>query len=186
MQFVLVKIGNRDSMKRVSIAIEQLLLGLLGFRKSGMGLLWANILKSESEVAQSCLTLCDPMDCSLPGSSVHGIFQAILLEWIAISFSRGYSQPRYQTRVSCIVDRCFTVWATREINRILKRSLKVDFNTLCSLRVLCFSQPWWESQQLWTNKGVEFFVTIMVASESLNPQICECFLNWDKSLCRCN
>ena len=45
--------------------------------------------ESESEVAQSCLTLCDPMDCSLPGSSVHGIFQAIVLEWIAISFSRG-------------------------------------------------------------------------------------------------
>ena len=48
----------------------------------------------ESEVSQSCLTLCDPMDCSLPGSSVHGIFQAIVLEWIAISFSRGSSQPR--------------------------------------------------------------------------------------------
>ena len=48
---------------------------------------------SESEVAQSCPTLCDPVDCSLPGSSVHGIFQAIVLEWIAISFSRGSSQP---------------------------------------------------------------------------------------------
>ena len=45
--------------------------------------------ESESEVAQSCLTLCDPMDCSLPGSSVHGIFQAIVLKWIAISFSTG-------------------------------------------------------------------------------------------------
>ena len=44
--------------------------------------------ESESEVAQSCPTLCDPMDCSLPGSSVHGIFQAVL-EWVAISFSRG-------------------------------------------------------------------------------------------------
>ena len=43
--------------------------------------------ESENEVAQSCLTLCDPMDCSLPGSSVHGIFQAIVLEWIAIFFS---------------------------------------------------------------------------------------------------
>ena len=42
----------------------------------------------EHEVAQSCPTLCDPMDCSLPGSSVHGIFQARVLEWIAISFSR--------------------------------------------------------------------------------------------------
>ena len=47
--------------------------------------------ESESEVTQSCLTLCDPMDCSLPGSSVHGIFQAIVLKWIAISFSRGSS-----------------------------------------------------------------------------------------------
>ena len=52
------------------------------------------------------------MDCSLPGSSVHGIFQARVLEWTAISFSRGSSQPRAQTRVSCIVDRRFTVWAT--------------------------------------------------------------------------
>ena len=49
---------------------------------------------SESEVAQSCPTLCDPMDCSPPGSSVHGIFQARVLEWVAISFSRGSSQPR--------------------------------------------------------------------------------------------
>ena len=46
-------------------------------------------LKSESEVAQSCPTLCDPMDCSLPGSSLHGILQARVLEWVAISFSRG-------------------------------------------------------------------------------------------------
>ena len=45
-------------------------------------------VKSKSEVAQSCLTLSDPMDCSLPGSSIHGIFQARILEWVAISFSR--------------------------------------------------------------------------------------------------
>ena len=70
--------------------------------------------ESESEVAQPCPTLCDPMDCSLPGSSVHGIFQAIVLEWIAISFSRGSSQPRDRTQVSRIVDRHFTVWATRD------------------------------------------------------------------------
>ena len=56
-----------------------------------------------SEVAQSCLTLCDPIDCSLPGSSVHGIFQAIVLEWVAISFSRGSSQPRAWIQVSRIV-----------------------------------------------------------------------------------
>ena len=69
--------------------------------------------KKESEVVQSCPTVCDAMDCSLPGSSVHGIFQAIVLEWIAISFSRGSSQPRARTQVSRIVDRRFTVWATR-------------------------------------------------------------------------
>ena len=55
------------------------------------------------------------MDCSQPGSSVHGIFQAIVLKWIATSFSRGSSQPRDWTLVSHIVDRCFTVWATREV-----------------------------------------------------------------------
>ena len=69
----------------------------------------------KSEVAQSCPTLCDPMDCSLSGSSVHGIFQAIVLEWIAISFSRGSSQMRDWTQVSRIVDRHFTIWATREV-----------------------------------------------------------------------
>ena len=53
------------------------------------------------------LTLCDPMDCSLPGSSIHGIFQARVLEWVAISFSRGSSQPRDQTQVSRIGGRRF-------------------------------------------------------------------------------
>ena len=65
-----------------------------------------------SEVAQSCPTFCDPMDSSQPGSSVHGIFQARILEWVTISFSRGSPWPRDRTRVSCIVGRCFTVWAT--------------------------------------------------------------------------
>ena len=63
--------------------------------------------KSESEVTQSCPTLCDPMDCSLPGSSVRGILQARILEWVAISFSRRSSQPRDQTQVSHITGRCY-------------------------------------------------------------------------------
>ena len=50
-------------------------------------------LKSESEILQSCLTLCDPMDCSLPGSSVHGIFQVRVLEWVAIFFSGNLPDP---------------------------------------------------------------------------------------------
>ena len=65
--------------------------------------------ESASEVARSCPTLCDPMDGSLPGSTVHGILQARILEWAAISFSRGSSQPRDQTQVSCIADRRFTI-----------------------------------------------------------------------------
>ena len=67
-----------------------------------------------SEVAQSCLTLCDPIECSLSGSSIHGIFQARVLEWIAISFSRGSSWPRNWTQVSRFAGRRFTVWATRK------------------------------------------------------------------------
>ena len=57
---------------------------------------------------------CDAMDCSPPGSSVHGIFQAIILEWIAVSFSRGSSQPRNWTWISCIAGRFFTDWVMRE------------------------------------------------------------------------
>ena len=65
-------------------------------------------------VAQLCPTLCDPMDCRLPGSSGHGILQARILEWVAIPLSRGCSQPRDETQVSCIAGGFFTVWATRE------------------------------------------------------------------------
>jgi len=74
-----------------------------------------------TEVAHSCLTLCNPMDCSPPGSLVHGIFQAWILEWVAFSFSRGSSWPRDRTRVSRIVGRCFTIWATREAHQKHRR-----------------------------------------------------------------
>ena len=70
--------------------------------------------EKESEVAQLCPTLCDPMDCSPPGSSVHGIFWARILEWVAISFSRESSCPRDRTQVSHIAGRRFNLWATRE------------------------------------------------------------------------
>ena len=77
-------------------------------------LLFISLHESESEVAQSCPTLCDPMDCSQPGSSIHGIFQAKVLEWVAISFSRGSSRPMDRTWVSRVAGRCFTFWATRD------------------------------------------------------------------------
>ena len=69
----------------------------------------SNMDESESEVAQSCPTLFDPMDCSPPDSSIHGILQARVLEWVAISFSRGSSRPRDQTQVSCIAGRRFNL-----------------------------------------------------------------------------
>ena len=64
--------------------------------------------------SHSVMSDCDPMDCSLPGSSVHGIFQARVLEWVAIAFCRGSSQPRDRTWVSCFAGRLFTLWAIRE------------------------------------------------------------------------
>ena len=80
--------------------------------------LWLKVLIDECntglKVAQSCPTLYDPMDCSLPGSSVHGILQARILEWVAIHFSWRSSQPKDRNWVSCISGRFFTIWATRE------------------------------------------------------------------------
>ena len=71
-------------------------------------------VKSESEVAQSCPALSDPMDCSLPGSSVYGIHQARILKCVAMSSSRGSSQPRDWTQVTHTAGGFFTSWATRE------------------------------------------------------------------------
>ena len=73
--------------------------------------------KIETEISQPCLTLCDPMDCSLPGSCVHGISQARILEWVDISFSRGSSKSRDQTQVSCIAHhaKCWTGWSSAGI-----------------------------------------------------------------------
>ena len=66
-------------------------------------------MKKSQSVSQLCLTPCDLMDCSPPGSSVHGILQARILEWVAIPFSRGYSWPKDQTQVFCIAGRFFTI-----------------------------------------------------------------------------
>ena len=67
-----------------------------------------------SLVAKSCLTLGDPMDCSLPGSSVHGITPARILGWVATPSPRGSFQPGDQTRISCIGRWILYLWATRE------------------------------------------------------------------------
>ena len=79
--------------------------------------------------------LCDPMNCSPPGSSVHGIFQARILEWVAISSSRESSWPRDQTQVSRVVGRRFTTWVTREIKIITCSQSFTFFNVF-----YCFKQ----------------------------------------------
>ena len=82
------------------------------------------LMKEKVLVAQSCPTLCDPMVCSPPGSSVHGILQARILEWVAMPSSRGSSWVKDQTRVSCTAGRFFTIWATREaLGRLISVSV---------------------------------------------------------------
>ena len=79
--------------------------------------------------SRSLVSLCNSMGCSLPGSSVHGIFQARILEWVTVPFSRGSSQPRDQTQVSHIAGRFFTMWATREAHKHLTKEKKPLCNT---------------------------------------------------------
>ena len=113
------------------------------------------IKREESEVVQSCPTLCDPVDCSPPGSSVHGILQARILEWVAISFSRGSSRPRDQTQVSCIAGRCFNLWTTREEAQRLKRGsakqIKEPKKGYKGCFTLAHSVPLWSSSPAHAN-----------------------------------
>ena len=75
---------------------------------------WWILMCVHAMLFHSCTTLCDPMECSPQGFFVHGILLAGVLEWVAMPFSRGTSQPRDWTQVSCIAGRFFTIWATRE------------------------------------------------------------------------
>ena len=129
--------NNWYNIKSISISINKRDQNrLLGFRSGG----WLPPKEPQSLIlpsihaavlaAQSCLTLYDPMDCSLPGSSVHGILQARILEWVVIPFSRGSSQPRNWTWVPCIAGRFFTIWATRQAqsmfqNGFISHSIKI-------------------------------------------------------------
>ena len=112
---------------------------------------WA--LKVKVLVAQSCLIYCNPMDCSPPGSSVHGILQAKMLEWVAMPFSRGSSQPRDWTWVSCIAGGFFIVWATREAYILRLKRQPPNMGTRYSIYsfVFWFEQRshhlvWWKSR----------------------------------------
>ena len=114
-------------------------------------------LESESEVAQSCPTLCDPVDCTLPGSSIHGILQAVIPEWVAISFSRGSSRPRNQTWVSRIGGRRFNLWVKLEgnpktIQRLNLRCINEREENYSSL--LCKGSRWLKVKLRWKQKTI--------------------------------
>jgi len=101
-------------------------------------------------VTESCPTLCNPMNCSPPGSSFHGISQARILEWVAISFSKGSSQPRDQTRVSCvsyIAGRCFTAEPSGLIKNS-KRFCQIRFDELIQ-KYVWKNKSKWKPRNFW-------------------------------------
>ena len=98
-------------------------------------------------VVQSCLILCDAMDCSLPGFFVHGISQARILEWVAISFSRGPSWPKGWTQVSCISDRFFTTELPgKPLNMLLPSEYKWNLQNVPEIfsKLAVLSKVWKE------------------------------------------
>ena len=106
--------------------------------------------------------LCDPMDCSPPDTSVQGIYQAWILEWVAVSFSKGSSQPRDRTQVSRIVGRRFTVWATREAGSFLTHGVCVKH---WSCTVLTHS-PQWCLQELSNWDTCQYVSSLLMFSHS--------------------
>ena len=120
--------------------------------------------KWKALVTHSCLTLCDPMDCSPPGFSVHEICQARILEWVAISSFRGSSRPRDQTQVSGIAGEFFTVWATREA------LLQNWFDTIHLVFFYCsfYSVPWtslpwtWVKTPYWNTEHCSWIKWLLV------------------------
>ena len=121
--------------------------------------------KKESKVAQSCPTLCDCMDYSLSGSSAHGIFQAIL-EWVAISFSRGSSQLRNRTWVSHTAGRLFTIWATREALEKARVDLKKKQTNRS--RIVYIAKPRLQVDNL---INVYFLMLVLITNEILQNWI---------------
>ena len=104
--------------------------------------------RSESEIAQSCPTLCNPMDCSQSGSSIDGIFQARILAWVAISFSRGSSRPRDRAQVSHIAGRLYRLSHQGILSSIPRRGRSPGEGNGCPLQHSCLGdsmgkEAWW-------------------------------------------
>ena len=110
-------------------------------------------------VTQSCLTLCNPMFCSPPSPSLHGVLQARILEWVAISFSRGSSWPRDQTWISRIAGRFFIIWATREalsLSPFLPHTLVFRFFSIIGYYRVLYTVPCENLIMKWTQASYTF------------------------------
>ena len=126
---------------------------------------------SEVKVSQSYLTLCDPVNYNLSGSSVLGILQARMLKWVAIPFFRGSSQPRDWTQVSYIAGRFFTVWATRQPKNTGVGSLSLlqgIFLTQNRNRVSCIAGGFFTS---WTTRKAHFLRQVCILSITRVPDV---------------
>ena len=119
-------------------------------------------------VAQSCPTLCNPVDCSPPGSSVHGIIQAGILEWVAMPSSTGSSQARDPTQVSHIAGEFFTVWATRGVHIYVYMYVNVYMYQVTPVTV-------------WL-----YVVQISSVPDIVSINLCQVPLNWSKRISRVN
>ena len=117
---------------------------------------------------QSCLTLCDPTNCSPPVSSVHEILQARILEWVAIPFSRRSSRPRDQTEVSCVAGRFFTISTTREALHMKPMSKQVR-----KAEIHCRHNPHpWHT--LYNQKGISNYQILFKKWKVWTPyQVCQ-------------
>ena len=113
---------------------------------------WTDLNKVKGTVAQSCPTLCDPIDYT-----VHGILQARILEWVAVPFSRGSSQPRDWTQVACIAGRFFTSWTTgKPKNPFSRRSSQTRNWTRVSCIAYGFFTNWVIREAPFWTKRLQF------------------------------
>ena len=125
---------------------------------------------------QSCLTLYGPVDCSLPGSSVHGILQARILHWVAISFFKGSPPPRNWTHIFCIAGRFFT---TVPSTKLLKISCGIQIFHICYLLFLFYIWTFYfvlgyQSSPVQLPNGVWLFVTPCTAAPQASLSIINC------------
>ena len=116
-----------------------------------------------AQLLQSCPILCDPVDYSPPGSSVHGVSQARILEWVAISFSRGFSEPRDWTRVSCIAGRFLYCLSHQGVATRLKSGApesSVMMEPFCTLSVVVvtWSHTWQNCMVIKTLGAKQYFI----------------------------